>query len=203
MAKSSNRRARPRPILHPHPRDAESIRSDLLVAQQRLAELQPLPSAADAYAICKALVDRLSSLTAALLPQKAEIEIEEKLPGLLVNGQPLVLTSQEFIVVLALASKRPHFTPGHELTPYLYGEKRQDGTSVHVVSVLVSSMRRKLTQATGRKDLIRAVLGRGYRIDDTVHKIYPPTSPAEWNIDPNRVSELLSSYGRHRPGTPS
>ena len=90
------------------------------------------------------------------------INIDEKTAY--VSGNRIHLTTKEFQVLEALAMRRGATLTKEMILNQLYGG--MDEPELKIIDVFVCKLRKKLTSASGGKDFIETVWGRGYLLRD-------------------------------------
>lgn len=80
------------------------------------------------------------------------------------NEQEVVLTPKQFSILWLLASNRGRTISSERLFEEVWQDKYFKNDN-NTVMVHIRNIRESLQQVTGRRDLIKTVWGRGYRID--------------------------------------
>lgn len=77
-----------------------------------------------------------------------------------VNGQPVYLTSKEYQMLELLALRKGTTVSKEMFLNHLYGGR--DEPELKIIDVFICKLRKKLVNASGGKDYIETVWGRGY-----------------------------------------
>jgi two-component system cell cycle response regulator CtrA len=81
-----------------------------------------------------------------------------------VDDKPVSLTAKEYSILELLNLRKGTTVTKAMLLAHLYGEMSEPG--MKIIDVFVCHLRKKLAQATGGKQYIETVWGRGYRLRD-------------------------------------
>jgi two-component system cell cycle response regulator CtrA len=96
-----------------------------------------------------------------------------------VEGQPLHLTGKEYGILELLSLRKGTTLTKEMFLNHLYGG--MDEPELKIIDVFVCKLRKKLAAATGGKNYIETVWGRGYVLRD------PPPEPSEIPPEPEQA----------------
>lgn len=106
--------------------------------------------------------------------QTGEIAVNLDTRTVEVNGQPLHLTGKEYGIIELLSLRKGTTLTKEMFLNHLYGG--MDEPELKIIDVFVCKLRRKLAAATGNKNYIETVWGRGYVLRDLITDSVPVTS---------------------------
>ena len=84
-----------------------------------------------------------------------------------VNGAPVHLTSKEYQILEVLALQKGTALTKEMLLNHLYGG--MDEPHIKIIDVFICKLRKKLANASGGRNYIETVWGRGYMLHDSAH----------------------------------
>lgn len=84
-----------------------------------------------------------------------------------VNGAPVHLTNKEYQILEVLALQKGTALTKEMLLNYLYGGMHEP--DIKIIDVFICKLRKKLANASGGKNYIETVWGRGYMLHDSAH----------------------------------
>jgi hypothetical protein len=107
--------------------------------------------------------DRASVLRSALAAPPPEIEVDEQLRQVRLNGRPLQLSVQEYQIMRKLAEKAGTLVPREELIDAIW--RTTEGVTDQTVDTAVYRLRKKLGN---RSDLLRTIPGQGFILNGAI-----------------------------------
>jgi two-component system cell cycle response regulator CtrA len=103
--------------------------------------------------------------------QTGEIAVNLDTRTVEVNGQPLHLTGKEYGIIELLSLRKGTTLTKEMFLNHLYGG--MDEPELKIIDVFVCKLRRKLAAATGNKNYIETVWGRGYVLRELITDSVP------------------------------
>ena len=88
------------------------------------------------------------------------------------DGKPVRLTGKEYSILELLSLRQGVTVTKEMLLGHLYGGK--DEPELKIIDVFVCHLRKKLAEATGGKQCIETIWGRGYRLSGPAQVPQPP-----------------------------
>jgi two-component system cell cycle response regulator CtrA len=109
----------------------------------------------------QAIIRRSSEQTEAVL-QCGDLTINPRTQQAEVAGRPANLTGSEYKILALLAQRQGSTLTKEMLLNHLYGG--MDEAEIKIIDVFICKLRRKLAQASGGRNYIETVWGRGYML---------------------------------------
>ncbi len=98
--------------------------------------------------------------------QPAGLAVDKARHLITLDGQQLELSPTEFDLLAYLASQAPRVVASPELVRQVQGYESETWEARELLRTHISNLRFKIRSATGRRDVIRTVRGKGYALDE-------------------------------------
>lgn len=133
---------------------------------RRVVAKRPVPASASPEAPESDVSGEEYPINEARFIRRGQLSVDMTRHVITLDGKILELSPTEFNLLAYLASEAPRVVSAQELMEEVLGSKSEVWEASDMARYHIYHIRRKITQATGRQDLIRTVRGVGYLLSD-------------------------------------